>query len=77
MLVNELFIGDHLTRAPISRGRDSPQPRSRAGEMLVNELFIGDHARIRSTCAQLGLHRAGGYQQHKCFMTFEQQCGYK
>ena len=45
--------------------------------MLVNELFIGDHAKIRSTCAQLGLHRAGGYQQHKCFMTFEQQCGYK
>ena len=33
----------------------------------VNELFIGDHQKIRKTCEQLGLHRAGGFQQHKCY----------
>jgi len=46
-------------------------------EILVNELFIGDHGKITQTCEKLGLHRKGGYQQHKCFMTFSQQCGYK
>ena len=46
-------------------------------EILVNELFIGDHGKIRSTCAQLGLHKTGGFQQHKCYMTFAEQCGYK
>ncbi|EOD23490.1 hypothetical protein EMIHUDRAFT_239583 [Emiliania huxleyi CCMP1516] len=25
----------------------------------------------------MGLHATGGYQQHKCFMRFEDQCGYK
>jgi len=46
-------------------------------EMLVNELFIGDHGKIRQTCEELNLHRKGGFQQHKCYMTFEQQCRYK
>ena len=46
-------------------------------EILVNELFIGDHGKIRSTCKELGLDRKGGFQQHKCFMKFEDQCGYK
>ena len=45
--------------------------------MLVNELFIGDHGKIRKTCEDLGLHRQGGFQQHKCYMTFAQQCSYK
>ena len=45
--------------------------------ILVNELFIGDHGKIRQTCAQLGIHRKGGFQQHKCYMTFTEQCGYK
>ena len=45
--------------------------------MLVNELFIGDHGKIKSTCAELGLDRKGGFQQHKCYMTFTQQCSYK
>ena len=43
----------------------------------MNELFIGDHGKITQTCAQLGLHRRGGYQQHKCYMPFAEQCGYK
>lgn len=47
------------------------------GEMLINELFIGDHKKVQKTCAQLGLHKKGGFQQHKCFMTFAEQCGYK
>jgi len=46
-------------------------------EMLVNELFIGDHGKITSTCKELGLHARGGYQQHKCYMTFQEQCSYK
>jgi protein glucosyltransferase len=48
-------------------------------EVLVNELFIGDHAKISKTCAQLGYQRdrVGGFQQHRCYMTFEEQCGYK
>ena len=46
-------------------------------EILVNELFIGDHGKIRSTCAELGLDKKGGFQQHKCFMTFVEQCSYK
>ena len=41
--------------------------------MLVNELFIGDHVKIKQTCRELGLHRRGGYQQHKCYMTFVEQ----
>jgi len=45
--------------------------------ILVNELFIGDHAKITQTCKQLGLHTQGGHQQHKCYMTFEDQCSYK
>ncbi|KAL3893706.1 MAG: hypothetical protein SGPRY_014048, partial [Prymnesium sp.] len=40
-------------------------------------LFIGDHGKITSTCKQLGLHTRGGYQKHKCYMTFEDQCSYK
>ena len=24
-----------------------------------------------------GIHDKGGFQQHKCFMTFAEQCGYK
>ena len=28
-------------------------------------------------CAELGLHTHGGFQQHKCYMTFAQQCSYK
>ncbi|KAL1511513.1 hypothetical protein AB1Y20_006321 [Prymnesium parvum] len=47
------------------------------GEMLVNELFIGDHNKIRQTCEELQLHRKGGFQQHKCYMKFSQQCSYK
>ena len=46
-------------------------------EMLVNELFIGDHAKIRQTCRELGLDKEGGYQQHKCYMKFEDQCRFK
>jgi len=46
-------------------------------EMLINELFIGDHAKITQRCVERGLHRTGGFQQHKCFMTFEDQCSYK
>jgi hypothetical protein len=45
--------------------------------MLVNELFIGDHNKIRSTCHELGLEHKGGFQQHRCYMTFQQQCRYK
>jgi len=45
--------------------------------MLVNELFIGDHGKIRQTCKELGIHKKGGFQQHKCYMTFTEQCGYK
>lgn len=41
------------------------------------QLFIGDHKKIQQTCEELNLHRAGGYQKHKCYMTFEQQCKYK
>ena len=48
-----------------------------AGEILVNELFIGDHGKIRQTCKELGIHDKGGFQQHKCFMRFEDQCRYK
>jgi len=46
-------------------------------EVFVNELFIGDHGKIRQTCKEMGLHATGGYQQHKCFMRFEDQCSYK
>ena len=45
--------------------------------MLVNELFIGDHGKIRKTCEELNLHAKGGFQQHVCYMTFQQQCRYK
>jgi protein glucosyltransferase len=59
------------------RKRLAEEARRSPNEILVNELFIGDHGKIRSTCAQLGLHRQGGFQQHKCYMTFAQQCSYK
>mmetsp|Transcript_7561 Transcript_7561/g.21386 ORF Transcript_7561/g.21386 Transcript_7561/m.21386 type:complete len:305 (-) Transcript_7561:405-1319(-) len=45
--------------------------------MFVNELFIGDHRKIKQTCKELGLHDKGGYQKHKCFMRFAEQCSYK
>ena len=45
--------------------------------MLVNELFIGDHGKIKRTCRELGLDKKGGYQKHKCYMKFEEQCSYK
>ena len=45
--------------------------------MLVNELFIGDHGKIKQTCHELGRERIGGYQKHKCYMTFTEQCSYK
>ena len=45
--------------------------------ILVNELFIGDHGKITKTCHELGLERTGGYQKHKCFMRFEEQCRFK
>ena len=51
--------------------------RNSPDEILVNELFIGDHGKIRQTCKDLGLHKRGGFQQHKCFMPFADQCGYK
>ena len=59
------------------RKRLAAEAQKNADTMLVNELFIGDHGKIRQTCAQLGLHRKGGFQQHKCYMTFVEQCGYK
>lgn len=46
-------------------------------EILVNELFIGDHQKIKQTCRELGLDKRGGYQQHRCYMKFEDQCRYK
>ena len=64
-------VGSPYRKILSEQARRSPQ------EVLVNELFIGDHGKIRSTCAQLGLHRKGGFQQHKCYMTFAEQCGYK
>ena len=51
--------------------------KENAETILVNELFIGDHGKITKTCAQLGIHKQGGFQQHKCYMTFTEQCGYK
>ena len=47
--------------------------------MHAAQLFIGDHAKIRKTCSQLGYQRdrVGGFQQHRCYMKFEEQCGYK
>jgi protein glucosyltransferase len=45
--------------------------------LLVNELFIGDHSKINRTCREMGLDAVGGYQRHKCFMRFEDQCRYK
>jgi len=59
------------------RKRLAEEARRSPNEILVNELFIGDHGKIKSTCAQLGLHRKGGFQQHKCYMTFLEQCSYK
>ena len=46
------------------------------GEVLVNEVFIGDHSKNKR-CSSVGLHDKGGFQQHKCFMKFEDQCKYK
>jgi len=51
--------------------------KKRPDTMLVNELFIGDHNKIKKTCHELGLERKGGYQAHKCYMTFTEQCSYK
>jgi len=51
--------------------------KAHPSEILVNELFIGDHQKITKTCRQLGIHREGGFQAHKCYMTFEEQCSYK
>ena len=59
------------------RKRLAEEAKRSPGEMLVNELFIGDHGKITSTCAQLNLHKTGGFQQHKCYMTFTEQCSYK
>ena len=59
------------------RKRLAEVARQNPSEVLVNELFIGDHAKVRQTCAQLGLHKQGGFQQHKCYMTFTEQCQYK
>ena len=64
-------VGSH------QRKRISEVARKAPSEVLVNELFIGDHRTITQTCAQLGLHTRGGFQQHRCYMTFEDQCGYK
>lgn len=44
---------------------------------MGRQLFIGDHAKIKNTCKELGLHTKGGYQKHRCYMTFEDQCSYK
>ena len=56
-----------------------PQPRCGRGAAphlgdLGTVLRAG---KIRQTCKEMGLHATGGYQQHKCFMRFEDQCGYK
>ena len=59
------------------RKKLAEEARRSPDEILVNELFIGDHGKITQTCAQLGLHRRGGFQQHKCYMTFVEQCSYK
>ena len=59
------------------RKRLAEVAKANPGEILVNELFIGDHAKIRETCRELGLHQKGGYQAHRCFMPFEDQCSYK
>lgn len=59
------------------RKRLAKEADANPGEILVNELFIGDHRKIRQTCRELGLHRHGGYQQHKCFMPSADQCAYK
>ena len=39
--------------------------------------MAGDHKKIRQTCRELGLDKKGGYQQHRCYMKFEDQCRYK
>jgi hypothetical protein len=59
------------------RKRLAKQAAISPNEILVNELFIGDHGRINATCASLGRQRLGGFHQHKCYMTFEEQCSYK
>ncbi len=64
-------VGSHQRKLLSAVAKGSPET------MLVNELFIGDHATIRKRCVELGLERTGGFQQHKCFMTFEDQCSYK
>ena len=64
-------VGSPFRKVLVAEAQRSP------GEILVNELFIGDHGKIRSTCKELGLHAKGGFQQHKCYMTFAEQCGYK
>ena len=46
--------------------------QNNGGTMLVNELFIGDK-KISRTCKEIGAHKTGGFQQHKCFMPFADQ----
>ena len=53
------------------------EAKRNADTILVNELFIGDHGKIRKTCRELGRHSKGGFQQHKCYMPFADQCRYK
>jgi hypothetical protein len=60
-----------------TRKRLAQVARANPGTMLVNELFIGDHVKVRKTCRELGIDRRGGFQQHRCYMTFAEQCGYK
>ncbi len=60
-----------------TRKRLARVAEAQPGEVFVNELFIGDHGKIKQTCAELGLDKKGGYQQHKCYMKFEDQCRYK
>ena len=64
-------VGSYQRKLLSATAREAP------AEVLVNELFIGDHGKITQTCKALGLHNKGGFQQHKCFMPFHDQCSYK
>ena len=68
ILLSQGNVGSPFRKKLAEVAKDNPS------EMLVNELFIGDHGKIKSTCEALGLHRKGGFQQHLCYMTFQQQC---
>jgi hypothetical protein len=59
------------------RKRLAEVAKQNPAEVLVNELFIGDHGKIKQTCRELGIDKKGGFQQHRCYMTFVEQCGYK